>query len=69
MTVRFRVNRVTKVRVQIKDRRGRVIGHSPLRAARPGHQQAIHVRIPRATRGRLRAVVTSMPEAPAGRTP
>ena len=43
MTVRFRVNRVTKVRVQIKDRRGRVIGHSALRAARSvisGHPRA-----------------------------
>jgi hypothetical protein len=65
VTVRFQVDRMTKVRVVVRDRRGRVVGRSPLRAARPGHDQTIRVRIPKGTRSPIHARVTAQPEAKA----
>jgi hypothetical protein len=69
VTVRFRVNRATKVRVVIRDRAGHIVGRSPLRAARPGHDQRIHVGVPRRARGPVKATVTSVPEAKAPKQP
>jgi hypothetical protein len=69
VTVRFRVSRATKVRVVIRDRAGRIVGRSPLRAARPGHTQRIHVGVPRRARGPVKATVTSQPEARAPKQP
>jgi hypothetical protein len=63
--VRFRVDRMTKVRVVVRDRRGRIVGRSPLRAARPGHDQTIRVQIPKSARSPIHARVTAQPEAKA----
>ena len=69
VTVRFRVNRATKVRVVIRDRAGHVVGRSPLRAARPGHAQRVRVAVPRRARGPVKATITSQPEAKAPKQP
>jgi hypothetical protein len=68
VTVRFRVNRQTKVRVTVRDSRGKVVGHSPLRTAKPGHEQRIRVRIAKSARSPVKATVTSQPEAKAPKT-
>jgi hypothetical protein len=65
VTVHFRVNRATKVRVVVRDARGRIVGRSPLRAARPGHDQAIRVQVAKSTRGAVHARVSVQPEAKA----
>jgi hypothetical protein len=65
VTVHFRVNRATKVRVVVRDARGRIVGRSPLRAVRPGHDQAIRVRIAKSTRGAIHARVSAQPESKA----
>jgi hypothetical protein len=63
VTVHFRVNRATKARVVIRDRTGKIVGRSPLRAVHPGHDQAVHVRVVKGARSPVRARVSVQPEA------
>jgi hypothetical protein len=65
VTVRFRVDRATKVRVVVRDRTGHIVGRSPLRAAGPGHDQTVHVRISKSARSPIHARVSAQPEAKA----
>ena len=69
VTVRFRVNRATKVRVVIRDRAGHVVGRSPLRAAAPDTPQRVRVAVPRRARGPVKATITSQPEAKTPKQP
>ncbi|MDX6732703.1 MAG: hypothetical protein QOC54_2651 [Baekduia sp.] len=69
VTVRFRVNRLTKVRVTVRDRHGKVVGRSPLRTVAPGHDQRVHVTVPRRAAGPVKATVASQPEAKAPAKP
>jgi hypothetical protein len=63
VTVHFRVNRATKARVVIRDRTGKIVGRSPLRAVHPGHDQTVHVRVAKGTRSPVHARVSVQPEA------
>jgi hypothetical protein len=65
VTVHFRVNRATKVRVVVRDARGHIVGRSPLRSARPGHDQAVRIQIAKSTRGAVHARVSAQPESKA----
>jgi hypothetical protein len=51
--------------VVVRDARGRIVGRSPLRAARPGHDQVIRVQVAKSTRGAVHARVSAQPEAKA----
>ena len=62
VTVRFRVERLTKVRVLVRDRGGRLVGRSPLRTAPGGRSVTVHVRIRRGARGPLEVTVRNQPE-------
>jgi hypothetical protein len=63
VTVRFRVNRTTKVRVTVRDRRGRLVGRSPLRTVKGGRTASIRVRVKHGSRGPLKVTVTRQPES------
>jgi len=63
VTVRFSVNRTTKVRVTVRDRGGRRVGRSPLRTVRSGRTARIRVRIRRGARGPLKVTVRNQPES------
>ena len=62
VTVRFRASRATKVRVTVRDRRGRTVGRSPVRTVRGGRTVAIRVRIRHGSRGPLKVTVRNAPE-------
>lgn len=61
--VRFRVGRSTKVRVAVRNARGRIVGRSRVRAVKGGRTASIRVMVRHGTRGRLRATVTDQPES------
>jgi hypothetical protein len=63
VTVRFRVDRTTKVRVTVRDRRSRVVGRSRLRTVAGGRTASIHVTVRHGSRGPLKVTVARQPES------